>query len=309
MSESYTWQLLRAGHFRLDGGGMFGVVPRSVWARSTTPDAQNRIPLQHNCLLLRGGSRIVLVEAGSGDKFDEKNRQIFALEDRSVEVAVRETGTDPGHVTDCVITHLHFDHAGGLTRRPGEGEKPDFSGNGYAVCVTFPSATVHVQRREWDDARANNSVMTRTYLPDHLEPLADRLSLCASLSPVGATVPSREWVPSGKLEDRCSEILPGVRVFLVPGHTWGQQAVWFKDDQGRGVVFTPDVMPTVNHVGAAYSMAYDVEPYISMLSRRWFLREACERDWLLVLDHEPGNPLVRVREDGKGWYRLVPEEV
>ena len=92
----------------------------------------------------------------------------------------------------------------------------------------------------------------------------------------------------------------------MPGHTWGQQAILFTDERGRTVVFTPDVMPTVNHVGAAYSLAYDVEPYTTMITKRWFLAEAAERDWLLILDHEPGNPCMRVRPDGKGWYVLVP---
>ena len=104
-----------------------------------------------------------------------------------------------------------------------------------------------------------------------------------------------------------TEVLPGIFVFLVPGHTWGQQAVLFTDDQGRTVVFTPDVMPTVDHLGAAYSLAYDVEPYITMVTKRWFLAAAAKNDWLLVLDHEVKTPIVRVRPDGKGWYLLVPE--
>jgi hypothetical protein len=107
---------------------------------------------------------------------------------------------------------------------------------------------------------------------------------------------------------RETPIAPGISVFLTPGHNWGQQAVKFTDTAGRTVVFTPDVMPTVNHVGAAYSLGYDVEPYTSMVTRRWLLEEAARGDWLLVLDHEPGNPCVRVRENGKGWFELVPEE-
>jgi glyoxylase-like metal-dependent hydrolase (beta-lactamase superfamily II) len=102
-------------------------------------------------------------------------------------------------------------------------------------------------------------------------------------------------------------VLPGIRTFLVPGHTWGQQAVLFTDEAGRTVVFTPDLLPTVHHVGAAYSLAYDVEPYTTMLTKRWFLAEAERRDWLLVLDHEPDTPCVRVRADGRGWWRLEPE--
>jgi len=99
-----------------------------------------------------------------------------------------------------------------------------------------------------------------------------------------------------------------VFVFLVPGHTWGQQAVLFTDDRGRTVVFTPDVMPSVWHVGAAYNLAYDVEPYVSMVTRRWFLQAAVENGWVLHLDHEPGNPLQRAEYDGKGWFKLVAQD-
>ena len=103
-------------------------------------------------------------------------------------------------------------------------------------------------------------------------------------------------------------MLPGISVFLVPGHTWGQQAIKFIDDRGRTVVFTPDVMPTVHHVGAAHNLAYDVEPYTSTITRRWFLNEAVAGDWLLVLDHEPNEACVRVLEDGKGWFRLLNDK-
>jgi glyoxylase-like metal-dependent hydrolase (beta-lactamase superfamily II) len=103
-----------------------------------------------------------------------------------------------------------------------------------------------------------------------------------------------------------SEPVPGVKVFLTPGHTWGQQAVGFTDEQGRFIVFTPDVMPTAAHLGAAYSLAYDVEPYTSMLSRRWLLEAAAAGGWILVLDHEPGDPIRRVIRNDKGWFDLQP---
>ena len=102
--------------------------------------------------------------------------------------------------------------------------------------------------------------------------------------------------------------LPGVSVFVVPGHTWGQQAIKFTDTKGRTVVFTPDVLPTAWHLGAAYSLAYDVEPYTSMVSKRWFLNAAADENWLLVLDHEPGNPCRRVKRNDKGWFDLVEDQ-
>ena len=116
--------------------------------------------------------------------------------------------------------------------------------------------------------------------------------------------PGRDELPKGPVTDRMTEVLPGVSVFLVPGHTWGQQAVVFEDSAGRTVVFTPDVLPTAWHSGAAFSLAYDVEPYTSMVTKHWFLTEAADRDWLLVLDHEPGNPCRRVKRNEKGWFDL-----
>src|SRR5262245_46580908 len=296
MSETrYQWRLLRAGQLLLDGGGMFGVVPRVVWSKLFPPDDQHRIKLAHNCLLLQNNSQNILIETGSGDKLDPKMREIFGIEDYYIHNAVVDAGVRCEDILHVIVSHLHFDHAGGLTRRDGAS----------GLKLTFPNARVIAQRREWDDALANRSVMTRTYYRENLDPIRDRIQRVDSPQPFEpGQVIDRDELPTRSIEQRLTNVLPGIDVFLVPGHTWGQQAIKFTDDRGRTVVFTPDVMPTVHHVGAAYNLAYDVEPYMSTLTRHWFLLEAARRDWLLVLDHEPGNPLVRVREDGKGWFHL-----
>jgi glyoxylase-like metal-dependent hydrolase (beta-lactamase superfamily II) len=296
--SNFRWNLLDAGPLSLDGGGMFGLVPRVVWGRSVQTDERHRIRLNHNAILLQHPQGPVVIETGSGDKLDAKNRDIFGLSDRSIIPAVEDAGTRLADVKHAIVTHLHFDHAGGLTRRTEDPDRP---------ALTFPNATVHAQRREWEDALTNRSVMTRTYFRDHLDPIRECVKLHESPPPFepGQT-PDRGAFPAAPLEDRLTEVIPGVFVFSVPGHTWGQQAILFRDDANRTVVFVPDVMPTAMHVGAAYSLAYDVEPYISMISKQWLLAEAARRDWTLVLDHEPHAPVVRVREDGKGWYRLEP---
>jgi len=359
MSEvRYRWTLLRAGRFKLDGGSMFGLVPRAVWSRAVQPDERGRIPVQHNCLLLeraagaltspglegsstpstskdprlsspsgtgKTGSperdlpapKLILIEAGTGNKLDPKSRDIFELEDRSILDALYEVDRRPEDIGGVVTTHLHFDHSGGLTRLARPGETPDWTGPAscfsgsrgeHGVKRSFPNAVIFAQAREWSDALANRSVMTRTYFPDHLLPIKDQVRLVDSPRPwpVGYT-PDRDEFPRGSVEVRRTEVMPGVFVFLVPGHTWGQQAIQFTDDQGRTVVFTPDVMPTVNHLGAAYSLGYDVEPYTSMMSRQWFLDAASSENWLLVLDHEPGNPCQRVRRNDRNWFDLVPD--
>lgn len=317
MSDArYEWRLLRAGEFRLDAGSMFGLVPRTVWSRSVPTDERDRMRVEHNCLLLSrtagGVTTRVLIETGTGDKMDAKNRDIFALTGRSILDALGEAGVEPGAIDAVIVSHLHFDHAGGLTRLARAGETPEWTGRGAAgeigVVRTFPKAKVFVQAREWDDALANRSVMTRTYFRDHLEPIAGQVVRVDSARPFATGyTPGRDERPAMPLAYRETEVVPGVRVFLAPGHTWGQQGVRFTDVRGRTVVFTPDVMPTVHHVGQAYSLGYDVEPYTSMVTRGWLLDEAAAGDWLLVLDHEPGNPCVRVRSNGKGWFDLVPE--
>jgi glyoxylase-like metal-dependent hydrolase (beta-lactamase superfamily II) len=277
---------------------MFGVIPRVIWSKAITPDDRNRITVAHNCLLLANDNHRILIETGSGNKLDEKMRAIFGLTDYTIAEALRDAGCaceDVGHV---IVSHLHFDHAGGLTRRVGD-----------KVELSFPGARIITQKQEWHDAIENNSVMTRTYYRDHLDPIRDRVALVDSAPPFdSAHHPDKDALPGTTVQQRMTRVLPGIDVFLVPGHTWGQQAIAFRDEQDRTIVFTPDVMPTIHHVGAAYNLAYDVEPYTSTLSRRWLLDEAMKNEWLLFLDHEPGNPLVRVRADGKGWYKLEPDE-
>jgi glyoxylase-like metal-dependent hydrolase (beta-lactamase superfamily II) len=298
----YHWQALRAGPLKLDGGGMFGVIPRVVWSKAIAPDDRNRITVAHNCLLLtrtdeHGKTHRVLIETGSGDKLDPKMRDIFGITDYTIVEALRDAACACEDIDHVICSHLHFDHAGGLTRKHGAG-----------VALTFPNARIVTQKQEWHDALANNSVMTRTYYRDHLDPIRDVVQIVESPPPFDCVGhPEKDALPKSSAKQRMTRVLPGIDVLLAPGHTWGQQAILFTDDRGRTIVFTPDVMPTIHHVGSAYNLAYDVEPYTSTLTRRWLLDEAEKGDWLLYLDHEPGNPLVRVRSDGKGWYKLIPE--
>ncbi len=274
-----TWRctVLRAGRFRLDGGGMFGVVPKAIWSRMTEVAEDNTIPLQCNCLLLERDGRRVLVETGNGEKWSEKERAIYHLQRRTVLDALAERDLDPGDIHDVVLTHLHFDHAGGLTRWAPDGVTP---------IPAFPNARIHVQEREWRDADANRAVMTRTYLRSHLDPVAEAMELV----------------------DGEAEILEGIRVLPVPGHTWGQQAVLVDAEAGT-LCFPGDVMPTVHHAGDAFNMGYDIEPYTNMGTKRDLLRRAAAEDWTIILDHEPGDPAVRVREDAERPGRMVLEPV
>ena len=272
MPAEWSWQLLLAGAFRLDAGGMFGVVPKAVWARLTAADEQNRIDLQTNCLLLDNGEHKVLIETGYGGKWRDKDRDIFHLQPRTVLDALHEIDVAPAEINLVIVTHLHFDHAGGLTHLDHHGR----------TVSSFSNARIAVQRTEWDDALANKSTMSRTYLRDHLDPVADQMHLI----------------------DGAIEILPGLSALPTPGHTWGHHALLFRDVHGL-VCFTGDLIPTANHVGLAFNMGYDMLPYQNMLTKRSLLERAASEHWRLVLDHEPGDPVLRVARDPQRDERFV----
>ncbi|MCA9292424.1 MAG: MBL fold metallo-hydrolase [Phycisphaerales bacterium] len=269
MAWSHT--LLRNGTFWLDAGCMFGLTPRVVWTRWLEPDGKNRTELQQNALLLEGEGKLVVVECGIGDKTGEKERKIYTQQERAIHDSLREVNCDPKDIDAVIVTHLHFDHAGGLTRK-GPDDKP---------VLTFPNAEIIVQRQEWDDAIANRSTMNKTYLREHLTPeVAERVRLIEGEAAV--------------FEDH-----PDLRVFPTPGHTWGQQSVRFEDAKRRVRCFVADVMPTHYHCKATTNLAYDVEPYTSMLERTKLLDRAAAEGWAILPNHEPNeNP----------WYGVVSYE-
>jgi len=228
------------------------------------------------------GRKRILIETGYGEKWTDKERDIFALENRSVVDALREVNVAPEDIDLVIVTHLHFDHAAGLTRwgeSGGTGVPP-------AILPTFPNARIIVQRTEWEDALANKSTMTRTYLRSHLDPIAHQVELVEGEAMI---------VP---------EI--GLRVMPMVGHTWGQQAVLWEDAAGT-LCFPGDLIPTVNHAGLAYSLGYDMLPYENMLNKKAMLEQALEEEWRFVLDHEPGDPVVRPVRDEANRIVLKPQ--
>ena len=278
---TWNWTVLRAGEFYLDAGAMFGIIPKPIWSKWATPDDRNRLPLQQNCLLLESEGRRVLIECGIGDKLSPKLQDIYALEDRHAYGALAEEGLSGNDIDAVILTHLHFDHAGGLTRLDPANPDP------AKPVLTFPQAEIIVQRREWEDAIANKSTMHATYLPNHLTPeVAERTTLVEG-------------------ED---EVLPGITVIPTPGHTWGQQAVRFTDPVGNTVVFVPDVMPTRFHTAPSVCMAYDVESYTSQCQRIQLMRDAADHDWTLVLNHEHDHPVFKIRHNTENPSKPHVEE-
>jgi methylmalonyl-CoA epimerase len=262
------------GLFRLDGGSMFGVVPRPLWETKTRPDARNRILLAMRPLVVRG-TRTMLVDAGLGDKEDEKFRDIYGVDRaRHLDHALAEAGLTPADIDLVVATHLHFDHAGGFTMRDDQGR----------IRPRFPRARYVVRRGEWDDAMHPHERNRASYLRDNFAPLAEAGVL--------------------ELVDRDQTIMPGVRVVRTGGHTAHHQMVLLESG-GRHAAFVADLIPTVAHVSPAWIMGYDLFPVETLAAKKAFLREAVERETMVFFEHDPVVQVGRIVED-RGKFAVNP---
>lgn len=271
--------ILNGGAFRLDGGAMFGIIPKPLWTRHCPADADNHIRLACNCLLLEWASgRRAIVETGHGPKYGEKEQGFFAIDPaRWLRPSLAGIAVDCASIDDVILTHLHFDHAGGLTCRASDNDATS------PLVPTFPRASVHVQRLEHADARANFGIMHNTYREENYTPIDA----------------ANAW----RLLDGPGEIIPGVSSLLTPGHTRGHHSIIIRGTD-RTLVFTGDVMPTRHHVGRPYNMSYDLFPLDNRESKGRVLKQAADESWLIALDHDPDVPLLRATSDGKSWFVL-----
>lgn len=260
----YTVRFVSGGRFRLDGGAMFGVVPKTLWSRVAPADEKNRIRMGMNCLLIEGNGKRVLVDAGSGTKNDPKFREIYAIErPEGLLEELASLGVSPEAIDTVALTHLHFDHCGGGTTRDPDG----------TVRPTFPRAGYLARRQEWNDAHHANERNRASYFSDNYDPLE----------------------ASGQLtiHDGDVEILPGVSMRVLPGHTLGHQGVFF-DLPGQRALYTVDLIPTVAHLPLPYIMGYDLYPMMTLETKRAILADATRENWLLLFEHDPETMAVRV---------------
>lgn len=267
--------LLDGGELWLDGGAMFGIIPKPMWSRLVQPDEANRIPLAMTCTLVETAGRRVLIETGAGDaaKYPEKERGFFRFAGYWLLDSLATAGVDPASIDTVLLTHLHFDHAGGGTMPDGKG----------GFLPTFPRARYVVQKGEWDDAVAGHAVMTGTYRPENLGPL----EAAGVLSFV----------------DGEAEIAPGIRVRPLPGHTRHQQSVTIESG-GERLLLPADAMPTSAHAGIRYNMAYDLLPHENMVNKQRLLAEAAAAGTTLLLGQDPGQSLWRVTAAAGGRFEL-----
>jgi glyoxylase-like metal-dependent hydrolase (beta-lactamase superfamily II) len=247
---------LSDGFFALDGGAMFGVVPKPLWQKVAPADARNRIRMAMRPLLLRG-RETWLIDAGVGDKMDAKAADIYGFDrERHLDHGLRDAGLQPGDIDIVIATHLHFDHAGGFTIRGADGR----------VRPRFPRAKHIVRRQEWEDALAPHERNRASYFEENYIPLRDAGLLT--------------------LVDDDAEIVPGVRLRRTGGHTRGHQMVVLESG-GRTAVFVADLIPTTAHVPLPWIMGYDLYPMETLECKRAFLQEAIDGEYLLLFEHDP----------------------
>ena len=260
--------VLSDGRFALDGGAMFGVVPRVVWEKTDPPDEKNRVSLGLNIALVESGGKRILVDTGMGDKWGEKERRMYRL-DRSITLlgSLQAHGIAPEDIDVVVNTHLHFDHAGGNTRLV----------DGKAV-PTFPRARYVVQMGEWEDATHPHERSRASYRDENFVPLAESRQL--------------ETV-QGEVE-----IAPGVRVVPVGGHTAYHQMVIVQGG-GRTLAIPTDLLPTSSHLPLPFVMGYDLFPVGTLEAKRRLLERAAAEHWTLLFYHDPRVALGRVRREGE----------
>jgi glyoxylase-like metal-dependent hydrolase (beta-lactamase superfamily II) len=243
------------GFFRLDGGAMFGVVPKPLWEKRAPADERNRIRLGLRPLLVRG-EKTMIIDAGIGGKMDAKSIDIYAIDRaRHLDHALADASLTRADIDIVLASHLHFDHAGGFTERT----------SGAAV-PAFPRARYVVRTAEWDDATHPHERNRASYLAENFVPLAD----------AGVV----DFVAGDET------IMPGVRVVRTGGHTMHHQIVYIESG-GRTAVFAADLIPTIAHIDEPWIMGYDLYPMDTLAFKRMFVREAIDREYLIFFEHDP----------------------
>ena len=267
----YRVEIIPDTEFRLDGGAMFGVVPRNLWSHVCPPDDQNRIRMNMNCVFIDTGTEKVLIETGIGDKWSAKETAIYGIERERLltETVQRKTGLTSDDITIVVNTHLHFDHAGGNTRLDQNGD----------IVPTFRNARYFVSRAELEHADRPSERDRASYLPHNWAPLRE----------------------SGQLEakDDDYEVVPGLRMETHPGHNRSMQC-WRLQRDNKTVFGFADLVPMRAHVRFSWIMGYDLYPVETLEAKKRLLPQAARENWLCLFYHDPDAPLGRlVMEDSK----------
>jgi glyoxylase-like metal-dependent hydrolase (beta-lactamase superfamily II) len=272
----YRVEIIPDTEFRLDGGAMFGVVPRNLWSRVCPPDDQNRIRMNMNCVFIEAGNERILIETGIGEKWSAKHTEIFGItRERALAESLRSVaGVRADSITIVINTHLHFDHAGGNTFLNAAGE----------AVPAFPNARYFISRGEWEHAEAPSERDRASYLPDNWRPLSATGQL--------------------ELKDANYEVVPGLTMETYPGHNRSMQC-WRLNREGKTLFGFADLVPMRAHVPFAWIMGYDLYPAETLEVKKKLLPQAARENWMCLFYHDPDEPLCRIVEDG-GKLNAVP---
>lgn len=263
--------------FLIDGGSLFGVIPKPLWNRNLETDRENRVLLGCNSLLVETDKEKIIIDLGLGDKYNEKTREIYGIkEGRTLIDSLEETG----EINRIVLTHLHFDHIGWITRKSPDGQ----------IRLTFPQAEIIVQRREWEAANQPNELDRGTYLPENINPMAktDKLHLV----------------------DGDVEILPGIKLIHTAGHSAGHQIVKI-ESEGKVALFWGDILPTTHHLQLPYIAAYDIDPHTTLSWKKKLLPQAERESWINIFEHNPRRRAGYIKLTGHpiNRYRLYEKDL
>jgi len=264
------FHIINAGHVLLDGGAMFGVIPKPMWEKKAPADARNRITLAMNCLLIHTGGKNILIETGVGDKMNPKLREIYGVDGPYLDQGLQDRGLTPADIDIVVNTHLHFDHCGGNTRV--EKDK---------VVPAFPNARYLVHRGEYEHALKPTERDRASYIPENYAPVES----------------ARKWQ---LLDGDTSEVLPGVDLVRLPGHTANMFGVKLTGGGQTAFLFA-DLVPMTAHLPLPWIMGYDLYPMITLENKKRWIPEVVREGWLALFSHDPRVPAAHLRERDHQW--------
>ncbi len=271
---------IHTGYFKLDGGAMFGVVPKSLWSKLNPPDEQNLCTWSLRCLLIEMENKRILVDCGMGTKQDDKFRSFFQPHGNTDLLgALADHSILPEDITDVFLTHLHFDHCGGAVSKDSEGK----------LVPTFPNAVYWSNERHWEWASNPNERERASFLKENFIPLQEQSKI--------------RFIESDKTY---LEWLPGIVIRFSYGHTEAMMTLEIEWNDQK-YVYCADLLPSSFHIGMPYIMAYDVRPLVSLQEKEFLLRQAVDHNHILILEHDPMAPAVTVKYDERG--RIILDRI
>lgn len=274
----YKLIIIESGYFRLDGGAMFGIIPKPLWSKTNPADESNRIKLSTRNLLLVSDSKKILIDTGMGNKWDDKSKNIYQIEQQSdLILSLEENRISPADITDVFLTHLHFDHTGGSTKFE----------NGKLV-PSFPNAKYFVQKKNFEWGMNPGDRDRGSYIQDNFFPLMEAGML-------------------NLLDEKEKFFDDELEIITVNGHTYKQQLLKISDSTNT-IFYCGDLFPTSSHIPYAYIMGYDLQPLITLQEKQAILPKACEENWFLFYEHDPFFAISKIRATAKGFERFEPKE-